>query len=513
MRTRYSFINMAVGLGGQLVNMLLAFAGRMIFIHYLTAEHLGVNGLFTNILGLLNLAELGIGTAMIYSMYKPVAEDDRDKICRLMNLYKILYRCVACAVFILGLLLFPFLDYFIKDNHTVEHIHFIYLMYLANTVASYLLSYKNSILQASQKAYVRVFYEQLAHFIKILVQILVLVFTRNFILYLLVQLLGEFLVNVLVAFKVNKDYSYLQEREARKLLPSREEIQGLIRNIGAMSLHRFGGAIVRGTDSLLMSAFVGLYSVGIYDNYKMVLTNLNSLLGRVVNAFTGSIGNLGATEGPEKIYEVFRILDFGSFLIYGYFAAGMAVLFNPFIELFFGENYLFSEAVVMVMVIDFYITGMRQICLQFRTVMGLFWYDRYKPLAEVTINLVVSIALVRKYGVVGIFIGTIVSCIMTCLWIEPYVLMKYGIKEEWKNRLWFYFKQYGFRVLSVIAAGSAAAFCCSYIPHTNLIWLIIKGIVYSAVYVGGMFLSYRKSWEFQHLLGRIQKILKKAHEK
>lgn len=508
MRTKYSFINMAVGLGGQLINLLLAFAGRMIFIRYLTVEHLGVNGLFSNILSMLNLAELGIGGAMIYSMYKPVAFDERDKICRLMNLYRILYRCVAATVLILGLGLLPFLDYLIKENKGVNHLPFIYLMYLTNTVGSYFLSYKNSVLQASQRSYIRISYEQLLHFIQIVAQIIILIFTRNFILYLLIQLAGEFAVNVLVSVKVDKDYPYLKEKSAKGLLPSREEIHGLVKNIGALSLHRFGGAFVRGTDSLLLSAFIGLHTVGIYDNYKIVLSNLNALLSRMINAFTGSIGNLGATECSEKIYEVFCVLDFSIFLVYGYFAGGMAVLFNPFIQLFFGEQYVFSQAVVMTLVIDFYITGMRQIVLQFRNVMGLFWYDRYKPLAEVAINLVVSIVLVKKYGVVGVFIGTIASTVLTCFWVEPYVLMRYGIKENWKDKLRVYFLQYCGRVVFVIAAGLAGALCCFRIPHTNVVWLIIKGIAYSGVYAVCILVRYGKSMEFQYIFQKEKMVLK-----
>ncbi len=506
MRTRYSLINIVVGLGGQMLNMLLAFVGRLIFVRYLSEEYLGVNGLFTDILGMLNLAELGIGTAMIYSLYKPVAEDDREKIISFMNLYKYLYRGVASVVLLLGLALFPFLDYFIKGNAGVEHLHFIYLMYLANSVASYLLSYKNSILIANQKAYIRIFYEQLLHFAQLAAQILVLIVTKNFILYLAIQLAGQFMVNVLVSIRVNKDYPYLK---SQNILPSRDLCKGIIKNITAMSMHKFGTVFVRGTDNVLMSAFVGLGSVGIYSNYRLILSNLNTLLDKINSAFTGSIGNLSATEKPEKIYEIFRILNFSIFLIYGYFAAGMAVLFNPFIELFFGKSYLFSKFIVLLLVVDFYLTGMRQMVMQFRNVMGLFWHDRYKPIAEVLINLVVSVFLARKYGVSGIFIGTIVSCVLTCLWIEPYVLMRYGIKENWKRKLVLYFGQYLLQAAAVAAVGLVGGWLVRQIPQRNIGWLFLKGILYTFVYAGIMIVLYGRCKEFLYLRERVKIIFQK----
>lgn len=509
MRTKYSFINALIGVGGQILATVLAFLSRMVFIRYLSEAHLGINGLFTNILGILNLAELGIGTTMIYSMYKPAAENDEDKIIRLMNLYRRLYHYVAGVVLLLGLSLFPFLDYFIKGASGVEHLNFIYFMYLANTVGSYFLSYKNSIFLANQKAYIRVSYEQFVHIIYLVLQMIILIVTGNFILFLLVQLLGQFFVNVLVAVRADKDYPYLKRH---KELPSKDECRGIVKNVTAMSLHRFGGAIVKGTDNLLMSAFVGLGSVGIYSNYKLILLNLNALLDKVYSAFTGSIGNLSATEGKEKVYEVFLILDFSVFLLYGYFSGGLAILFNPFIKLAFGEKYLFSQVTVLVMVTDFYITGMRQMNLQFRNVMGLFWYDRYKPLAEVLINLVVSITMVKRYGVVGIFIGTIASTLLTCFWIEPYVLMRYGIRNKWKKRLVVYFMQYGIRIFLVVTAGLGAGWCYRVIPYEGIGGFLLKGILYTFIYVAVIVLFYGRSREFRYVLQMGKMILHKLRK-
>ena len=280
------------------MNQVLLFISRMVFIHYLSAAYLGVNGLFTDVLGILNFAELGIGTAMIYSLYEPAAKNDEHRLAQLMNLYRLLYRIVAVVVLLVGLALMPFLGFFIKDSSGIEHLRLIYLMYVANSVCSYLLSYKNSIYLAYQKAYVRNLWAQLCDAVKTLFQIVLIVLTGNFILYLAVQFVMQFIPNIIVSVKVDKEFPYLKEcRE----LPEKEKFHGILRNIGAMSFHKLGTVIVRNTDSLLMSSFVGLLSVGIYSNYKLVLSGINNLMDKFSNAFTGSLGNLGAIEDETRV--------------------------------------------------------------------------------------------------------------------------------------------------------------------------------------------------------------------
>lgn len=506
MRKRYSFINMAVGLGGQMINVILAFFSRMIFVKYLSSEELGVNGLFDNIFSMISLAELGIGAAMIYSLYKPVAEDDRDMVCRLMNLYKLLYRAVAVFVFAAGLLLFPFLGYFIKGDTGIDHLNVIYFMYLGNSVASYLLSYKASMLIANQKVYFKIIYEQIIHTIQIIAQIIILVTTKNLILYLSMQILNQILVNWMVSRKVDKEYTYLKDT---KELPSKETCKAIGKNIMALGMHKFGGVVVSGTDNLLMSAFVGLKSVGIYSNYKLILVNVNYLLNKIYNAFSGSIGNLGATENKNKIYNIYCILDFAVFWLYGYVAVELLVVLNPFIELCFGKEYLFSISFVLILLTEFYITGMRQITTQFRSALGLFWYDRYKPLAEGIVNLVTSIILVQKMGIAGIFLGTIISSLTVCFWVEPYILMKYGIIDEWKKKLMRYFTTYGIRTFSVCVIGFVTYYICSKISGENIGWIIVKGITSTLIYNIIFVLLYFRTREFKDLYGSLREFLNK----
>ena len=332
MRTRYTMINMLVNIGGQFFAMLLSFINRMVFIRCLSAAYLGVNGLFTDVLSILNFAELGIGTAMVFSMYEPAARDDERKLAQLMNLYKWMYRAVAVSVLLFGLVLLPFLPHFIKGGEEIEHITLIYIIYVLGSASSYLLSYKSSIYQAYQKGYIRAGWNMVCELLKTILQTTVLLLTGNFILYLVVQQVMQLLPNIMVSHRADNEFPYLKECHE---LPEKEERNGILKNIGAMSMHKLATVIVNNTDSLLMSSFIGLTAVGIYSNYRMVIINVQNIIVKLLSAFTGSVGNLSASEEPAKVYRIYREMDFMFFVLNAYFAAGMFILINPFIAIFF----------------------------------------------------------------------------------------------------------------------------------------------------------------------------------
>lgn len=510
MRTKYTIINMLVNVGGQMLNMLLQFISRMIFIRYLSAAYLGVNGLFTDVLGILNFAELGIGTAMIFSMYEPAANDDKDKIARLMNLYKWLYRGVAACVLAVGLILLPFLHFFIKDSSGIEHIRFIYMLYVLNSSCSYLLNYKNSIYLANQKAYIKSAYGQVTDCLRVIFQIVALVLTRNFILYLIIQFVMQFIPNIIISYKVDREFPYLKECHE---LPEKEERKGILRNIGAMSIHKAATVVVRNTDSLIMSSFIGLSAVGIYSNYKLVTNSINTFMAKLSSAMTGSIGNLGAIEDETRVYDVYRQLEFMFFILYSYWAGGLFTLFNAFIGLFFGWQFCFPMTTVGIIVAEFWITGMRQINLLFREAKGLFWYDRYKAVVESIINLVVSLILVQYYGIAGVIGGTIISSICTCVWIEPYILMRYGMRKEWKKRLKQYFAEYLCRVIIMFLLAAVSYGWVHYFPVDSVFRFILTGVLYTVLFAVTMYGLYGRSTEFKALKERFINIARKGLKK
>ncbi|MDO4339768.1 MAG: hypothetical protein Q4C91_17020 [Eubacteriales bacterium] len=510
MRTKKTVMNLIAGFGGQLIGGILSFVARIVFVKFLSAEYLGVNGLFSNILAILALSDLGIGTAIVYSLYEPVAKGDEDAICRLMNLYKYAYRVIALVIFVMGTAICPFLNVFIKGDPGIEHLRVIYMMYLLDVVASYLVAYKTTIFHAEQKIYVRLIIEQIVNAVRIIFQIVVLALTGNFILYLLLQIIGSLFTNLWVSHEVDKTHPYLKHGRG---LPDKKTTKDIIKNVKAMSMHRLGTVIVQGTDNMLMSVFVGLTSVGIYSNYNLIISNVNTLFYKIYNALVGGVGNLVATEEDEKIYEVYRTIEFALYLFFAFVSAGLICFFNPVVRIFFGEKYLFSMPIVACIVINFYITGMRQANLMFRDAMGLFWYDRYKPVAESVINLIVSVYLVRHYEVIGIFIGTIVSSLTVDFWVEPYVLMKYGMKTDWKKRLKKYFALYGIRTVTAAAAGAVSWMACCKIPDRNLLWIIVKIMVFSAVYLLCMAAAFSRKREFQDIVRRAGELVKRILKK
>lgn len=504
MRTKYTMINMLVNIGGQLLTMLLNFICRIVFIRCLSAEYLGVNGLFTDVLSILSFAELGIGTAMVFSMYEPAARDDEEKLARLLNLYKWMYRAVSVSVLLFGLILLPFLPYLIKGGEGIEHLQLIYMMYVINSASSYLLNYKNSIYQAYQKSYIRAGWGMVCDCIRTVLQIVILLLTHNFILYLLIQFVMQFAPNVIVSRMVDKEFPYLKEcRE----LPEKEERNGILKNIGAMSMHKMATIIVRNTDSLIMSSFIGLTTVGLYSNYRLVLNNLNNLMGKFTNAFSGSVGNLSVMENPDRLYQVYKEMDFLFFVLSAYLTGGLLMLFNPFITICFGGRYCFPLTTVTVIVIEFYISRMRQVNMVFREAMGLFWNDRYKAVAEAAVNLVVSLLLVKPFGVTGIIGGTIISSVTTCVWAEPYVVMKYGIRDDWRVKLRQYFEEYLKRVVLTTVVSGAALWLEIRVPVHSALMFVGYGLLYTAVYALVIFVIYHKTEEYRSLKNRVLSIV------
>ena len=506
MRTRYSIINMLFNIGGQFLTMLLSFINRMVFIRCLSAEYLGVNGLFTDVLSILNFAELGIGTAMIFSMYEPAARDDERKLAQLMNLYKWMYRAVAASVLLFGIILLPFLPHLIKGGEGIEHITLIYMMYVFSSACSYLLNYKSSIYQAYQKNYICTGWTLVCECIRTVVQIVALLLTGNFILYLAIQLVVQFIPNIIISHMVDKEFPYLKEcRE----LPEKEERNSILKNIGAMSMHKLATVIVRNTDSLLMSSFIGLATVGLYSNYRLVINALNNLMGKFAVAFSGSIGNFAVMENSDRLYKVYKEMDFMFFVMSAYLTGGLMMLFNSFITLLFGGGYCFPMTTVMVIVAEFYITRMRQTNLLFREAMGLFWNDRYKAVVESIINLVASLVLVRQYGVTGIIGGTIISSLCTCVWVEPYIFLKYGVQDAWQKKLRDYFAEYLKRGLLTAAVSAAAVLWVQRFPVGSFGVFILDGLLYTAVFAGVIVLFYRGSAEYAALKQRGLEILKR----
>ena len=436
---KYSAIN-------YIVINLLKFWMRIVFVQTLSIKYLGINGLFSNVLTMLSLAELGIGPAIVYSLYKPLAYRDKETVKAIMCLFKKAYIIIGIIILVLGLLLYPWIDVFIKDRQIIPDIHYFYLIFLFNTVVSYFWSYKRSLLIADQKQYIVNFYQTIIQVIIAILQIICLFMFENYWTYIILMLFGTILNNFYIARKVDDLYLYLKEDVRSLNIKIKSQI---MKNTKAMIAHKIGSMVVFSSSNLILSKFIGLSAVGLYSNYYMVISVLNSFSGKFFGAITASIGNLMVLEENSKKIKAFKIIEFITALQAAICFCGLYVLFNPFIELWVGKDYLFSETVTAVMAFSFYLTYMRKAVLMFRDACGLYWNDRYKPLAESAINLAASIYLTIHYGVIGVVVGGIISTLLTCFWVEPYVLFNNGIDIKLKDYFINYLK---FTVIALLAA-------------------------------------------------------------
>lgn len=436
---KYSFINYTI------IN-LIKFLVRIVFINELSIEYLGIHSLFSNILMMLSLAELGMGSAIVYSLYKPLAYNDRVIVKSIMRLFKKVYIAVSGIILVLGLLLFPFLDSFIKDGQGVSQVHYFYLVFLLNTVVSYLWTYKRSLLIADQKQYVVNIYQAVVQVLVAVLQIIFLLIFADYWCFIILMLIGTVLENFSIARKADKEYPYLNEKAEALDLDIKEQI---VKNTKAMICHKIGGMVVFSSSNLVLSKFAGLAAVGLYSNYYMVIAALNTFAAKFFESITASIGNLMVLEESSKKIKAFKITEFITALQAGICFCGLYILFNPFVELWVGKEYLFSDTVVATMAFSFYLTYMRKAVLMFRDACGLYWNDRYKPLAESIINLVASIYLTIHYGVIGVVLGGVISTLLTCFWVEPYVLFKNDIDIKLKAYFVDYLK---FTVVTLCAA-------------------------------------------------------------
>lgn len=500
-RTNNSIKNIQYSVIGQIVALGSNFITRMVFVKVLSAEYLGVNGLFTNILSILSFAELGIGPAIVYSMYKPLADKNTKLLNGLMKLYKSAYVTIGTLILILGAILTPFLDFFIKDMPNIDNIEFIYVLFVINTAGSYFFSYKRSFLIADQKKYIDAIYHYSYFFIRSILQIFILLFTGNFIFYLIIQILITFAENFTVSLKVNKLYPFISsKREAFIDKSVKAEIK---KNVKAMIFHKMGSVIVLGTDNLLISKFVGIVAVGIYSNYLLVITALRQIFNIIFQSMIASVGNLGATEDTEKKEFIFRSIDFIGFWLYGFASIALITLFNPFIELWLGKKYLFNFSSVLLIVVSFYLTGRRRSVLTFRDAFGLFWHDRYKPILESGINLAASIILVKWIGFEGVILGTIISTLTTNFWIEPYVLYKFGFDTSMTK----YFRQYLITTSLIICIGVLNIWLTNFLGNTLLAFsgkILITMVVPNLI----IMLIFWRTKELQHLLSIVKSRIK-----
>lgn len=506
-RTRNSVRNLSYAIVGQAVGFVISFIARIFFIKILGREYLGLNGLFTNILTILSLAELGVGEAITFSLYKPLADNDIKKCTMLMQVYKKVYTVIGSAILVIGISLTPFLPLIIKNMPDIPYIELIYILFVINTAVSYFFSYKRNLIIADQKRYIATFYRYLAHAVFTFLEIVYLIIFKNYIGYLLIMIAATLADNIMVSRKADKMYKFLKTEKQIPLDP--ESKDKIIKNTKAMMMHKVGGVVVNSTDNILLSMFVSLDSVGLYSNYFFITNAINSVTTHVFNSVTASVGNLFATSDNKKAYQVFRDVYFLDYFMYSFIAVSLLCLFNPFIELWIGKDYLFSFDIVCIIVINFYIAGMRKAVLTFREASGLFYKDRWKAVFEAIINLGTSIVLAIYLGTFGVFLGTFISSVTVCVWVEPLVLYKYGFKVK----LIEYFKLYFMYAIITIGCCALTYYLCSFITYGRWVSLFLKALLCLIIPNTVNIILFRNTEPYQYFKRLFKRIFSKLRRK
>lgn len=504
MRLQNSARNIKAAWALQLVHILSQFISRTVIIKVLTIEYVGLSGLFSNVLMMLSLAELGIGEAIIFSMYGPIARSEKENISAIMGFYKKVYIFVGMFILIAGLSITPWIDFFIKDMPDIPEIYWIYALYVINSSVSYFFSYKAAFITANQNNSVVVINNGLWEIGMVTVQVAVLFTTKDYIAYMVIGILFVLFRNISISVIADKRYPFLKEKR-RSPVPG--EIFGQIKkNTGAMVFHKIGTIIVFATDNLILSKFVGLVSVGIYANYYTITNAVTVFINKFFQAISASVGNLAVNESVERQEKTFFKILFVNFWMYVFSCCCLFNLMNPFInDIWLGEGYLFSETIVLLIVVKIYFTGMRSAAQTFKNAKGLYWQNRYMPIYESLINLIASLILVKYLGVAGVILGTIISSVATCVWIEPHVLYKYGFKKPAKKFAARYIQYlFAFAVIMAVTYG-----CNMIVPQTGITAFILRCVISAAVPNIMMLTIYGRTEEFRYFYDLAKNRLRK----
>lgn len=508
-RTSNSLKNMAFGVGSQMLSILMGFFTRWMFIALLGKEYLGVSGLFTNVLSLLSLANLGFDTAIIYSLYKPLAEGDMAAVKGYMRVYKRVYRAVGATVFVLGCILMPFLPHLIKGTVTIpESIYVIYFLFLTQSASSYLFSYKQSLLTASQQNRINSLYHSIFMVLRNLGEMVVLFFFHAYIPTLICIIAFQLAENAWIARVTDKKFPFLTDSSVGEI--SFEQKQALKENVRSLFLYKISGTIISSTDNILISKFQGLASVGLYSNYVYIVDVIRTFLSYIFYSMTASIGNYNATESKEANEKMFYNLFFASFWLYGFTGICLGVLLNPFIALWIGADYLLPNWTVFIIIVNYYTAGVQYASTTYREVTGLFKVGKYRPLIAAIINLAVSIILAYPLGISGILLGTIISRLCVYFWYDPYILHKTLFRRKLKH----YFATYIRYGMSTLGAGGLCLAISNNIPVQNQGLAFLADIILCAVLPNTLFLLlFGRREEFRIIIGYIKTIsLKIAHK-
>lgn len=483
---------------------ILSFIARSVFINILGKELLGLDGLFTNILSMLSLTELGISTAINFSLYKPIAKGDNNKVSALMTLYKNIYTKVGIIIFIIGIAIMPFLHLLI-NGHTFNNLYLIYILYLLNTMFSYFLIYKEALINAYQKNYKLFPIKFISTILLYSLQMLCLTVTRNFILYLVITFSIKFIQNLSISIYVSKKYSYINFKSKTNI--DKETKKDIVVNVKSLFVTKIGDYLLNGTDNIIISTInIGL--TGIYANYLSIVGIMKTMMNEIYNGIVASFGNLVALENKETQLNVFNISNFICFLISGFITSELIFLLNPFITFWVGKKFTLMFWMIIVISFNFYFFSQMLSLDIIKRATGKYKIDAHISIIQAIVNLLVSIILGSMMGIGGVLLGTLVSYVTIALVFKPYLIYRniFNMKP---------FKYYITELKYLFTLILSCIICYNIIGIINisnlLLSIILSGIIIFIIYLLIVLIVFRKNDNLKYVYDNfIKKYLKES---
>lgn len=502
-RSSKALKNVATGLINKVLMLFLAFATRTLFIRLLGAEYTGVSSLYTNILSVLSLAELGLSNVLMFYLYGAIKDQDEDRICSLVQEFKKIYTGIIILVLSIGLILIPFLRYIVKSTLPTNEVIIYYILYLVNSVASYFVVYRTMVIKADQQDYISNIVQTATTVTMYVLQIVYLLIAQNFLGYLVIQVICTISNNIILNYIALKKYPYLRKTiKSEKAVIKRRELFG---NIKATFLFKISDTILDQTDSIIISVMFGTVFVGYYFNYYMLITYIVAIAGIVANGLVASFGNLNAEGNMEQSYKMFRVALLG-FAIFGTFCtACYACVVQDFIPIWVGSEYVMDYRLVFAVLAVFYLRMVTNTMWMYRSSMGIFKEVQYINIAAAALNIVLSIILGKWIGVPGVIVATALSRLLTSFWYEGKVVF-----ERFGKSVSIYYKQQLKDFLICAAVVSLSLLLCRFITFGGVRGLIVKLLIAVTVTLIIELTIYYRSPEFKLMTQKIKGVLKKA---
>ncbi len=494
-RTKMTLKNVLVSNMATVLTSIVGFVVRTVFIRYLDVSYLGINGLFTNILGVLSFAELGFGTAINFSLYKPVANGDEEKIKSLVRYYQKVYRIIACIITTIGLLVVPFLPSLIAGDPgiSMQELYLFYLIFLFNTVIGYFVSYKFCIVNAEQKNYIFTIIDTTAYLIINALQLIVLVLFQNYVSYILVSTIVGVLRLFYTSYYLNRKYPILTQKNIAPI--PKEELQNITKNVKALVWHKIGEVSIYQTDNIIISAFVGITSVGIISNYQLLITAITRFTSKMLDAVIPSLGNFHAVEGKEKLIQIFNAYRFVASSVYTVLFVGFYFLLSPMITVWIGEEMLVSNVIVFLILLDLYMAAHRTVVNNIKTACGVFAQDQYISLIQAIVNIATSVLFVNLIGLPGVYVGTICQCIVGNV-CKATVVYKHILH---KNPLVYFLHSVKYLLTLLVTWTLCYVIRAHFWMEMNLLGILVFAIVVVMVSVGCIGILLGRSKEMAYL--------------